>query len=103
LIEVLNEFEVHIPNTFTPNRDGLNDYFLPIFSDYGVELSFYTLEIFDRWDHLIYRSTDLKKGWDGKAKNELCQEGSYVYRLRFSDKEKNSHEKIGHVLLLGSD
>jgi len=103
MIEIQNEFEVHIPNTFTPNRDGLNDYFLPVFSDYGVELSFYTLEIFDRWDHLIYRSIDPKKGWDGKAKNELCQEGSYVYRLRFSDKEKIPYEKIGHVILLGSD
>ena len=99
-IDVKNDFNVTIPNTFTPNDDGLNDYFNPVFSDYGFNFNCYRMDIFDRWGQLLYSTLDHNKGWDGKVKNELCKEGVYVYKLRYCTTDGVVYDKIGSVLLL---
>ena len=101
MVEVKNEFNIYIPNVFTPvNQDGLNDYFKPVFSDYGLNLSCYKMEIYDRWGQLLYTTTDINKGWDGKIKGEYAKEGSYVYKMRYCTLDGIVNDKIGSVLLL---
>ena len=99
-VEVKNEFNVYLPNTFTPNEDGLNDYFKPVFSDYGISSECYRLEVYDRWGQLLFTTFDINKGWDGKVKGEVCKDGVYVYKIRFCDIEKTMYNQIGHVTLL---
>ena len=77
-IEVKNEFNIFIPNSFTPNYDDLNDTFKPIFSPEGIDINKYKMEIYDRWGQLLFSSTEIEIGWDGKVKGELVKEGSYV-------------------------
>ena len=101
MVEVKNEFNIYIPNVFTPvNQDGLNDYFKPVFFDYGLNLSCYKMEIYDRWGQLLYTTTDINKGWDGKIKGEYAKEGSYVYKMRYCTLDGIVNDKIGSVLLL---
>ena len=99
-IEVKNDFNVSIPNTFTPNYDGLNDIFIPVFTSYGFDQKSYQLEIFDRWGSLLFTTTDYKKGWDGLYKLNPMKEEVYVYRIRFKTSDGDNIDKYGHVTLL---
>ncbi|MFI1771378.1 PKD domain-containing protein [Thalassobellus citreus] len=67
-----------IPNAFTPNEDGFNDYFAPE----SIALSEMTFNIYDTWGSLIYSETgnDLI-GWDGKIKGNEAENGNYHYTL----------------------
>jgi len=61
-VEVKNDFNVSIPSAFTPNGDQLNDYFKPVFTDYGISPDHYRMEIYDRWGQLLFTTIDYKKG-----------------------------------------
>ena len=61
VISVEPDFNVYIPNAFSPNGDGINDTFLPILR--GTKS--YLLAIFNRWGNKIFETTDLNSGWDG--------------------------------------
>ncbi|TND08200.1 MAG: PDK repeat-containing protein [Bacteroidetes bacterium] len=97
IVEVRPEFLFWIANAFTPNGDGLNDIFMP--SIMGVEN--YKFLIFDRWGELIFESSNINKGWDGRYKGEKCQEDVYVWKLEFDDLPTGKqHRHIGHVTLI---
>ena len=100
MVEVKNDFEVYIPNAFTPNEDGLNDTFKPVFSEYGINQACYRLEIFDRWGQMLFSSLEQAKGWDGSVKGELCKEGSYVWKIRYCSLDGRVFDRIGYVILL---
>ncbi|MBS1651710.1 MAG: gliding motility-associated C-terminal domain-containing protein [Bacteroidetes bacterium] len=101
-ISVINEYGVYIPNTFTPNGDGLNDVFLPVFSPYGLDLSVYELEVFDRWGELMFHTNDPKVGWAGTKYNKGTddKEDVYIYKIKYKDATGKTHNKTGHVTLL---
>jgi gliding motility-associated-like protein len=82
-IEVKNDFNIFIPTSFSPNSDGLNDIFIPVYTDYGLDVKSFEMEIFDRWGHSLYRTKDITKGWDGSAlgKGGNVNQGTYNYRL----------------------
>lgn len=73
-----------IPNAFTPNNDGINDYFIVKHSEY---FEFY-LTIFNRWGEMIYSTTDLDFRWNGRYKGEDVPAGTYYYLVegKFSRK-----------------
>lgn len=84
------------PNAFTPNADGIND----LFSGYGLQISDYLLQIYNRWGGLVFESQDPQKGWDGSTQGRAQQSGVYVYRLRFKNSLGKDFERIGSVTLL---
>ncbi len=69
-----------IPNAFSPNGDGSNDFFPPALN--GV--ADYDFEVYSRWGELLYRSQDYRWGWDGYYMNKLCPESVYLYIIRFT-------------------
>ena len=96
-VEVRPEFRFWIANAFTPNGDGLNEFFMP--SIMGVEN--YKFYIFDRWGELIFESTSINKGWDGRYKGRACEQEVYVWKLVFQDLPTGkTHQHIGHVTLI---
>lgn len=101
-INVKNEYGFYLPNAFTPfNDDGLNEEFKPVYSPYGIDLEGgYEMLIFDRWGHLIFKTNDIDKGWDGTKNGAKLPQDVYVYKIRYRDALKNSHQVIGHVTLL---
>lgn len=65
-----------LPNIFTPNGDGTNDFFKPISSGYDE----YTLVIFNRWGQQLYSGDKASRGWDGKTiSGKEAPEGDYFY------------------------
>ncbi|PCJ82408.1 MAG: hypothetical protein COA57_13335 [Flavobacteriales bacterium] len=99
-------YYAHIPNAFTPNGDGINDYFFP--KGVGIEpVKEYKLLIFDRWGDLIFDSYRLDDPWDGTARamggSSTLQNGVYVWRVEFTDVKGIEHSQMGHVTLLGGE
>jgi len=70
---------VFVPNTFTPNGDGLNDV-LYVRGAGLRELEYF--RVFDRWGNLIFESHNLSEGWDGKIAGKDADLATYVYVLR---------------------
>ncbi|HEY6162539.1 MAG TPA: PKD domain-containing protein [Bacteroidia bacterium] len=97
-VEIDPEFAFYIPNAFTPDGDGKND----VFNGKGEEITEFSMQIFDRWGELIYRTEDLDKGWDGTANggSEIVQEGVYVYKIELRDFKNRQHFYDGSVTLI---
>jgi gliding motility-associated-like protein len=85
-----------IPNAFTPNGDGKNDYFFPV----GVNVQKVTLYIFNRWGELIFESHDMNDGWDGRYKGQRVENDVYVWRIIYEDNQNSWYEKIGKVAVV---
>lgn len=103
LIEVKNDFNCFIPASFTPDENGINDVFIPVFSPYGLDKESFSMIIYDRWGHEVYASQDISKGWNGKFRNEgenTMQAESYTYSVRFKDLDGRFYTRLGHVLML---
>ncbi len=97
-VEVLDEFKVTIPNTFTPGTDNLNDTFQPVL--YGVEELVY-MRIFDRWGVLVYETDDINHGWNGMYKNELVSHNSmYSYTIQVRRYNGDIKDYSGMVLVI---
>lgn len=99
IVHVKPVFTIYIPNSFTPNDDGLNDFF----NVYGYNLTSVTMYIFNRWgEQLIMLSgTDpVTKGWDGKFNQQPAKQDVYVYRVEVTDIFGDYHEFFGQVNLL---
>jgi len=77
---------LYIPNSFTPNGDGLNDDFkISVFRPCEQ----YSISIFNRWGQLVFESADAANAvWDGTFKNSLAEAGVYVYLLKSDTQEK---------------
>lgn len=98
-IEAIRCNTYFIPNTFTPNGDGVNDHFGLTGQFKNVtEFEFW---IFDRWGNVVFHTGDYYESWDGTGKNNnLLPNGTYVYKARI--KEGNMEPIIlqGSVMLL---
>jgi len=68
-----------LPNVFTPNSDGFNDYFVPFPGYTSVERV--DMKIFNRWGIVVFETTDPEIKWDGRDKNSNneCTDGVYFY------------------------
>ncbi|MEZ4880608.1 MAG: PKD domain-containing protein [Chitinophagales bacterium] len=71
--------DVAIPNAFSPNLDGVNDYFNLINSG-SVET--FKLQVFNRWGELLFETDSYNKPWDGTYKNQDVPVDSYVYIVK---------------------
>jgi gliding motility-associated-like protein len=99
VIEVRDEFTIFIPNTFSPNGDGLNDVFN--IKGLGLKTEGYSMDIFDRWGALVYSTKDAFKGWDGTIKGINAENGVYVYKVRaLGAHGEGKKEFVGHVTLI---
>ena len=65
----------YIPNIFSPNDDGVNDYF----SVFGSDLETLRLSIYDRWGNLIFESNSINAQWDGRFQGKPVLPGVYVW------------------------
>lgn len=100
LVDIIPDFAVYIPNTFTPDENGLNDVFQPL--GVGIDEDNYRLDIFDRWGENIFTSNNFRKGWDGSVKggSKPAPQGVYTYKLMVHDILGNKHPYVGHVTVI---
>jgi gliding motility-associated-like protein len=76
-IIIRNIFQYYLPNSFTPNNDGLNDVIMMVGTD--IDETQFKLEIFNRWGQIVFSTTDPETSWTGNAFNGdyYCPEGAY--------------------------
>ena len=78
VIKVEKGFNVIIPNAFSPNNNGLNDTFKPIFKG----LNKIKIEIFNVWGEFLFSEEgDSLKGWDGRLNGNLALNDNYFYKI----------------------
>lgn len=98
-VVIIDNFNLYIPNSFTPNGDGVNDMFIPVGTHHDTEE--YTFYVFDRWGQQVFKSTKPYEGWDGTSKGIKSKEDVYVWKIVVkSDLDKGVTERIGHVTLI---
>ncbi len=83
IVEIDRNRNVFIPNAFSPNGDGVND-FLRVYTGVGVETVNY-FRIFDRWGEQVYEANEFtysqnsQDGWDGRMNGKTMNSGIYPY------------------------
>ena len=87
---------LYIPNAFTPNRDGNNDFFLCI----GEGVEDFKMIIFDRWGREITVLNSIVESWDGTSKGQPAPEGVYTYVVNARLNNGNTLKRGGTITLL---
>ena len=92
----ISDYFLEIPSVFTPNGDGLNDYFFPKF----VHVQSLELWVLNKWGEYIYHTGRLDDtGWDGTLGGKEAAQGNYLYKLRFKTRDGRVLERIGQIFL----
>lgn len=94
--------EIWIPNSFTPNYDGLNDAWFPIGRNLDQGNTTIDVEVFDRWGMSVFSSSDVNKPWMGKIGGSTtdCPQDVYVYRIYFKNEKGKEFNYTGHINLI---
>ena len=90
------EFTFYIPNTVSPNGDGINDEFF----GKGEGIKSYQMWIYDRWGNNVFYGDDIIAHWDGTFYNHTVQEDVYVYVIHLNDFRGEEHKYIGSVTVV---
>lgn len=82
VVRVEKNRPIYFPNVFSPNGDGVNDYFT-LFGNQAIRTINY-LRIYSRWGSMVFEGNDLtpgteKEGWDGRFRGQLMSPGVFVF------------------------
>lgn len=98
-IIIQDELILYAPNAFTPNGDGINDYWFPVVN--GFDATEFELLIFDRWGELIFEASDPNTQWDGTYMGMEAPVDVYVWYIKVKPDNNNGPEEFrGHVTLI---
>jgi len=86
-------YTFYIPNSFTPDNDGINE----TFYGQGEGYVSYAMWIYDRWGEELFYSESDQLPWDGSYMGQQVQQGTFVYRFETIDWQGHSHEYKGIV------
>lgn len=93
---------IDVPNSFTPNSDGINDIIKPLMQN-GCEVVNYSFKVFNRWGKLIFSTTNINEGWNGLTNGTISNQDTYVWSLDYTlDPRFNANpvRKTGAFLLV---
>ncbi len=93
---------VRFPNLFTPNEDGENDVFRPIFEDPSWEdrMEIVEFKVYNRWGNLVYDNDDVTLGWNGEFRGERAPSEVYAFYMAVEIDGCQKFEKKGSVTLI---
>lgn len=101
-IKVKDIFTFYVPNAFTPDGDGFNDYFFP--QGVNWDPDHFEMYIFDRWGNMIFHTKTIGDAWDGTLNNNGSPDDMfidvYVYLIMVKELEGSRHEYLGRVTLV---
>lgn len=87
--------DILLPKAFSPNDDGMNDYFFPAYTT----VTSYSLVIMNRWGQPVFKTDSPVEKWNGNYKSRICPQDIYVWVTDFVI-EGESKRKQGTVMLL---
>jgi gliding motility-associated-like protein len=99
-ITVTKDCYIDIPNAFTPNGDGVNDYFFPR-QLLSRNVTAFHMQIFNRWGQVVFetRSKD-GRGWDGRFNGTMQPTGVFIYMIEVTLDNRITEHYTGNVSLL---
>jgi len=83
-IRVLDNCLIAVPSAFTPNGDGLNDYFWPHNALKADNLEF---KVYNRWGQLVFQTSNWQQKWDGTVRGAPQPSGVFVWFLRYTNRD----------------
>jgi gliding motility-associated-like protein len=89
--------DIIVPNAFTPNGDGKNELFRPIVLE---NLSAYRFAVYDRWGEMVFETSEILRGWDGKFRGAASPTGVYVWYCQYQPNGQVEKVKKGTVVLI---
>lgn len=99
-VNVAKDCYIDIPNAFTPNNDGANDYFFPR-QLLSKSITKFHLQVFNRWGQVVFATERLEgRGWDGSLNGVQQPEGVYIYLLEVELAGKRAEKYQGNVTLI---
>lgn len=93
VVTVIPNYDVFIPNAFTPNGDGENDYWQVFGNMTGIKQ--FQLALFNRIGEKVFETNDINFLWNGEYKGVKVPSGVYVYHARFV--WLNNHSDAGYT------
>jgi gliding motility-associated-like protein len=93
---VLKDALVMVPSAFTPNGDGLNDWFGAL----GKVPGYFSLQVFNRYGEMVFQSSAVNTKWNGRYKGILQPNGVFVYIIKYRDRDNRPFMKKGTVTLI---
>lgn len=97
IVKINKTIEIYVPNIFTPNNDGKNDFLRPFMI--GIKQLNY-FKIYNRWGQLVFESHDALKGWDGKYKGRPAEMQTVVWMLEGMGVDNKIYSAQGSTVLL---
>jgi len=94
--EVIPSMFIYVPNSFTPNGDGLNDNF----GISGEAIQSFSMRIFNRWGDMIFETSSVTDKWDGTFKGQKAPTGNYVYKIFASGLTGKKVAREGNLTLI---
>jgi gliding motility-associated-like protein len=89
---------IAVPNAFTPNNDGLNDFLYPLNAYKATDLLF---RVYNRVGQLVFETRDWTRKWDGRFKGQPADFGTYVWILTYTDSDTGKRiQRKGSTILL---
>lgn len=96
-IDIDEDYNLYVENTFTPNGDGINDVFLP--EALKLRAVNFKMTIYDRNGKLLYETTEIARPWDGSTNGQSIEEGVYVWVVTLINEEGQPEQYRGVVNL----
>ncbi len=87
---------INVPNTFTPDGDGLNDIFKPV----GTEMKQFSMKVYSREGDLVFETDNQDKGWDGFYNGSPAPQDTYIFDIIAEDFQGRSYRLRGALILL---
>ena len=87
VVKVVNTCRIAIPNAFTPNADGKNDFLYPLNAFKADNLIF---RVYNRYGQVVFETRDWTKKWDGTMSGKAQPSGTYVWILQYVDRDSGT-------------
>jgi len=98
-VVIEDDVVIYVPNTFTPNGDGVNESFYA--QGVGINEKDFSMMIFDRWGEKIFQSNSLNEAWNGKINDKLLVDNeTFIWKIIYKSGSGDRLMKSGHVTLV---
>lgn len=88
---------IYFPTAFSPNNDGVNDYYFP---QNGGKIKLHFYKIYNRWGEVVFEANHVWHKWDGTHNGKPQEVGAYMYIFEGCDEAKNFIRKSGSLVLI---
>lgn len=98
IVKAVNTCKIAVPNAFTPNNDGRNDYLYPLNAYKADNLVF---RVYNRFGQMVFETKDWTKKWDGTVNGQAQPTGTFVWTLQYIDRDtKQAVFKKGTTVII---